>query len=362
MSKHAYRVNGKFAKKPQTQADRLENHFCLVVDRSGSMNGLQQQVIKFVNRWLDDIRDMSNRFGQTSYVNLIIYDDVIDVVFANVEANKAPEFTNYRPRNMTALFEAEEKGIDLLIQNTSGKTGNISYVVNHITDGQENASWGGRKILKINELTSRMVQLQNQGNWTFTFLLPPGDKSSFVNSYRLEAGNIPEWETTEQGIYEAEEKTSGGIFSYGAARSIGVSSVRNFYDVKVDLSNVKNLSQVAKQNGLTNLVGKYNCYDVIHEDEIRHYVEVVLNKNYNKGECFYQLTKEEKVQPTKDVLVMEKGKSAIYGGSEARHLIGLPDGQYAKVDPYNLSNLNIFIQSTSVNRKLVRGTKILIKR
>jgi len=59
---------------------------------------------------------------------------------------------------------------------------------------------------------------------------------------------------------------------------------------------------------------------------------------------------------------MEKDKKYIYGGSEARNLIGLPDNQYAKVDPYNLSNLKVFIRSDSVNRKLVRGTEIIVPR
>ncbi len=56
---------------------------------------------------------------------------------------------------------------------------------------------------------------------------------------------------------------------------------------------------------------------------------------------------------------MEKGKKAIWGGKEARHLIGLPDDKDAKVTAGNMSNYDIFIQSTSVNRILVRGTKLI---
>jgi hypothetical protein len=59
---------------------------------------------------------------------------------------------------------------------------------------------------------------------------------------------------------------------------------------------------------------------------------------------------------------MEKGSKAIYGGNAARSLIGLPYGAEAKVEPGNHANYDIFVQSTSTNRKLVRGTKLLVLR
>ncbi len=84
---------------------------------------------------------------------------------------------------------------------------------------------------------------------------------------------------------------------------------------------------------------------------------------YIPGSVFYQLTKTEKIQPQKMVLIMKKGGKGIYGGDEARGLIGLPaseDWIEAKVKPGNHANFEIFVQSSSINRKLVRGTKVLV--
>lgn len=362
---HNYRVNGKFAKKPSTcececccssQKDK-ENYICLVIDKSGSMSGLEEKVVQFVNKWLDDARNLSQQFNQKTFISIIEYSTRVNVVVDNIDINKYNKYFGYRTYDMTALFDGQKEAIDLLSRyDTKNNNKDRSFLVNHITDGHENSSRCNIRSV-INEMCKKQLD-----NWTFTFLVPPGNKHYFVRSYGLEAGNVTEWETTQQGLYEAEEKTSEGLFQYYTSRGAGASAVKNFYDVKVDLSAITNLTKVAKQNHLQDLSKEYDKFGVSSEQEIRDYVEKNLNKRYIKGNCYYQLSKPETVQPSKEVLVMEKGKGSIYGGTEARNLIGLPDNAYAKVDPYNLSKYNVFVQSTSVNRKLVRGTDILIKK
>ena len=178
--------------------------------------------------------------------------------------------------------------------------------------------------------------------------------------YGLGAGNIQEWETTEKGLYEAEVVTTSGLFNYYQNRSVGGQSIKNFYDVKVDLSKVSNLT---KQPGLTDLSQNFKKLYITRECSSKDICDEQGIK-YKPGILYYELSKTEKVQPNKEVLVSEKGKASIYGGSEARHLIGLPDNQYAKVNPFNLSKYKIFIQSNagSGNRVLVRGTEVLISK
>jgi hypothetical protein len=227
-------------------------------------------------------------------------------------------------------------------------------MINHITDGEENSSvvYSWRNVVKD------MKDLRECGNWTFTFLVPPKKKSHFVNQYGIESGNVMEWDTTESGLKQAEEQTTTGLFNYYEARSIGGQSVKNFYDVKVDLSKVNNLGQ-AGLNDLSNQFKKYNVDKECTSKELCGNLGIT----YKPGKVFYELTKPEKVQPTKQVLVIERGKQKIYGGAEARHLIGLPDNQYAKVDLYNLANYRVFVESRagSGNRILVRGTDVLVK-
>lgn len=58
---------------------------------------------------------------------------------------------------------------------------------------------------------------------------------------------------------------------------------------------------------------------------------------------------------------MEKGKGSVYGGEDARRLLDLPD-HVTKVRPGNHANFDIFIQSTSINRKLKNGTRVIYLR
>lgn len=368
---HNYRVGGKFAKRPENQPKVIsvpKNHLVLVVDESGSMQGLNAKVVEFVNKWITDNKANSAKFGQQTYISLICYNNSVRHILTNVRIDNVKTFTSYYPSGSTALFQAQEQAIldlELIISNS-----NTSFLINHITDGDENQSWGGPFSYRggyefgydqrIKNVVNKMIEKQKLGNWTFTFLLPPGRKTAFVSKYGLEAGNIKEWDTTEQGLYDASVETTSGLYNYYETRSTGGQSVKNFYDVKVDLSKISNL---AKQSGLTDLSNKYLKVKVERECDSK---TLCLEENiiYRPGILFYELTKPEKVQPNKEVLVVEKGKNNIYGGKEARHLIGLPDNQYAKVDPFNLSRYKVYIQSNagSGNRILVRGTYVLIKK
>ena len=48
----------------------------------------------------------------------------------------------------------------------------------------------------------------------------------------------------------------------------------------------------------------------------------------------------------------------MYSGQEARQMIGLPD-MNVRVSPNHNADFDIFVQSTSINRKLIAGTRYL---
>ena len=81
--------------------------------------------------------------------------------------------------------------------------------------------------------------------------------------------------------------------------------------------------------------------------------------SYTKGEAFYQLSKKETIQSGKQVMVRDKTTGEFYGGREARGLLGIPDYEI-RVAPTDHPKYDIFVQSTSSNRKLVPGTEVLV--
>ena len=73
--------------------------------------------------------------------------------------------------------------------------------------------------------------------------------------------------------------------------------------------------------------------------------------------------KKNKLQDAKNKRMINADATlkAVFGGTDARSVLGIPEGQNLKIKPGNHGNFDIFVQSTSLNRKLVRGTKLLVK-
>jgi hypothetical protein len=267
----------------------------------------------------------------------------------NVEVLEPIRTSEVPAGGSTALLDATSEAIDALSSVPIAAFEDVSYLVMTVTDGQENAS---RRTTR-QDLTNKMKTLQGTDRWTFTFLVPPGGRRD-VESLGVPAGNVQEWEGTVQGVQNYAATTTQGLSSYFNSRSVGLNSVKSFY---TDLSKVTT-KQIKSQ--LDDISAMVRVLPVEREVDIKTFVEGKLG-TYTPGSAFYQLTKDEKkVQDYKQLLVMEKGKKAVFGGPDARSVLGIPDGDL-KIKPGNHGNFDIFVQSTSLNRKLVRGTKLLVK-
>lgn len=104
--------------------------------------------------------------------------------------------------------------------------------------------------------------------------------------------------------------------------------------------------------------GRFQVIDVDVAADIRTFVQS-QGVEFKPGRGFYQLTKAELVQEKKEVVLMEKSTGHFFSGDEARALLGLKPGERGKVHAVALDRFLVFIQSTSYNRKLVPGTKLL---
>jgi len=350
----------RVSKKKKVPVSRT--HIAFVLDSSSSIQqyGLTSAVMNAFNDRINVLREQGSKLGLEIYVTLITFSDQPHLQYLNrsVQNVEPLTFSNYRPYGNTALLD----GIGFAVEQLSTLPANSrdAYLVEVITDGQENHSTRYRGVSansgwgKINlaELVRGKIE---EGNWTFAYQMPNGYGATFRNHFGI-PGDIREWEQTVQGTEIGTQASVQGLTGYMNARSAGKMSVDRFY-VQTDLSKVKPKDV---QKTLDDISDKFKVYTVSHETEVRDFVEEKTKKDYVVGSTFFQLMKPEKVQANKRVLIMEKGKKAIWGGQEARDLIGLPNGADAKVEPGNHANYDIFIESRSVNRLLPRGTKVLV--
>jgi hypothetical protein len=142
--------------------------------------------------------------------------------------------------------------------------------------------------------------------------------------------------------------------TYFTGRSMGVTSTQTFY---TDLSKVSK----ADLKELDDITSNVKLWEVKDEAVIREFVESKLKGSpMLKGSAFYQLMKAEKnVQDYKKIALVEKKTKKVLFGDKVRSFLGLPQYGDVKVEPGNHGDFDVFVQSTSTNRKLPRGTKVL---
>lgn len=231
----------------------------------------------------------------------------------------------------------------------------VAFLLNVLTDG------GATDPFFLARFKALVADKQRQGNWTLSFQLPPGWADCFANITGIPRDNLREWESTRAGLTDTIMHTSSAMQSFTNSRAMGQKSVTTYYaPVTTDLSQVS--VNTLKQQ-LNDVSARIRSISADKECPIRSLVEAKTGAPYIIGSAYYQLMKREEVQPQKHVLIQEKGKRQIWAGDEARALIGLPqahEGKLAKVTPGNHSNYDIFVQSTSVNRLVPRGTRVLI--
>jgi hypothetical protein len=213
----------------------------------------------------------------------------------------------------------------------------------------------------LDKLKTKIADLENE-DWTFTAVGP--NTTSYkrcVDTLGLHPGNCSYFNIAcKEETAATTLSINTGFSAYTKEVARGNTKTRNYFTT--DLSGVKT-SDI--KNNLTPLTSDYKVHEVKGENslgkpwEVKEFVEQKGKLDFKTGQLYYQLVKKELVQAGKEILVMEKGKPTIWGGLEARSLLGFGTTD-TMVEPGNHSKYDIFVQSTSHNRKLSRGTKVVI--
>lgn len=349
--------------KVQVAPKPLVNRIAMVLDGSSSVRSIADLLVRAVNTHLGALKNQSQALNMQTYVSLFIFaDSVFPPIFKDQYIHGIGEITmaQYRMGNMTALLDGIGAAISAFEALPDANDPNTSFLIVTATDGQENNSRNWRTGLR-----EKIASLQQTERWTFAFTGPIGCRSYIERQLGLHAGNVDEWANTREGTVAMTSAVQTGYSNYMVARSAGERGTKQFFTT--DMSQVS----ATAVKSLVNLSSDFKVLNVDKECEIRPFVEGHMARSssfrsqagssYVPGNGYYQLTKPEDVQASKDILIREKTTGAIYGGNEARGLIGMPTNTLVRVKPGNHGNYDIFVKSTSVNRKLVRGTTVLYR-
>lgn len=327
-----------------------KNYISFVNDHSGSMYSIAEAAIKDFNANIKAIKDAASRDMLDTVVSVceIGNPDVkLSVTVSNPHVLR--EKTTWQAAGGTPLWTGTLRLIEMLQKLPDAQKEDVSFLVMLTTDGaatDNDTHYALRAAIKPLLATRR---------WTFVARVPSNIDYETERKFLdlgIPAGNIQRWETTAAGMAKSTAQTTQAMSNYFTARSAGLKSSSVFY---------ADAAQVNVQ-ALVDISNEVSLYVVPPQEtgiEIRDFV-LTKRMQYLKGAAFYQLTKTEaRVQPTKLIIVRDRTNGKIYSGKDARKMIGLPDNQNARLHPGDHKNFDIFIQSTSVNRKLVGGTGVI---
>lgn len=345
------------AKKDPNRQNYI-NHVALVLDGSSSMEYLEPTLVKVADDLIKHLARKSVELDQETRVTVYTFADAAECVIFDKDVLRLPSIAElYQPYGNTALRDATALSIEDLRQ-TMVKYGDHAFLTYVLTDGEENRSYKTTRTL----FTALMENLRD--NETVAALVPDENGVRYAKSVGFPEGNIAKWEVTKKGLEDVGTKITRSTDTFMESRVLGVRATKGIFTTGLDAVN----KSTVNSKKLTPLPrDQYVLLDVKNnatDYAIRPWVEAQFDihdkpRKYEIGKAFYQLMKTETVQATKGVALQNIHSGRIYTGQEARDVLNLPNVD-ARVKPGQNDEYRIFVQSTSVNRKLIPGTKLLL--
>lgn len=155
-----------------------------LLDRSGSMGGIEKDTIGGYNSYIDSQR------GKNVKVTTILFDDKYEVLHNREDVDNIKKLTNkeYYVRGCTALLDAIGKTIREMEDKNPNR---VMFVIT--TDGYENASKEYNKS-QIKEL------IESHKDWKFMYIGADIDSYSEGRSIGIDDSFIANYEKSEKGV------------------------------------------------------------------------------------------------------------------------------------------------------------------
>lgn len=342
------------------------NHVAIIMDESSSMMYVRHQVVEAVDREIAGMAAESQKMNQETRVTIYAFSSAgsIRCIVYDRDVLRLPSLKeHYLPDGMTALMDATGKAVEDL-EKTPQIYGDHAFLLYVFTDGMENHS----RAFSADSLRRRLEKLPE--NWTVAAFVPNSSGRRYVEQMGFPPGNVAVWDaTSQQGVDDGVALMSASTSTYMQSRTTGVRGTKTLFaggagQVNAAERRAHGLRELAKtkydlltidtddlnRNGVPGLEGRTAV-------EIRPFVEDRAGQ-YVQGRAFYELVKTEKIQPQKVLLVRNRKSGRVYAG-DVRSMLGLP-GHEVRVKPETNPEYQIFVQSTSVNRKLYEGTKVVL--
>ena len=178
-------------------------HIICILDRSGSMRPLAEEVINSFNGFLEEQKEEK---GQ-AYLTLVLFDNKYDVVYDRVAIKDVEPIDKsiYFARGMTGLYDAIGMAINSCTDNDA--------MVLIQTDGDENCSqeYDHKEIKKL-------ISEKEKIGWDFIFLGANIDTMAEGHKMGIDSSKSVSFEATNNGVAMAYASMDFATKSYRSAK------------------------------------------------------------------------------------------------------------------------------------------------
>ncbi|MCC5802419.1 vWA domain-containing protein [Rossellomorea vietnamensis] len=176
--------------------NREYTEIIFLLDRSGSMSGLEQETIGGYNSFIEKQRQLTGK----TLVTTVLFDDKVEQLWSGMDACKV-QLTReeYFVRGCTALLDAVGKTIievgHRLSRMAGGqRPGKVIFVIT--TDGMENASVE----FSASQVKDLINQQQQRYNWEFIFLGANINAAEEAINIGIDKGSAYQFEASSKGV------------------------------------------------------------------------------------------------------------------------------------------------------------------
>ena len=185
------------AKKTTIKKNQEKMELIFILDKSGSMGGLESDTIGGFNSMLEKQKKAKNR---NTYVTTVLFDNEYKLLYSHTSISEVKPLTEkeYSPGGTTALLDAIGRTISQVKSeqarlSSKDKAKKVLFVI--ITDGMENAS----KEYTVNSVKKLISEQKEKENWEFLFLGANIDAIKTAGSFGIDESRAAQYKSDSIG-------------------------------------------------------------------------------------------------------------------------------------------------------------------
>lgn len=174
----------------------IKTELIFILDRSGSMGGLESDTIGGFNATINDQKTLE----EETRVTTILFDNFFEILHDRIDLQDLPTLTekDYFVRGSTALYDAVALGINKIVNvqkqtKQDGRADKVIMVI--ITDGYENSSRETNAAM-----LHKMIDGCKKDGWEFLFLGADIDAQAAAGAIGIESSRASNFVKDAQGV------------------------------------------------------------------------------------------------------------------------------------------------------------------